>query len=118
MALAEKKTVKDVLFEVAIYLFFTVFTILCVFPFYFIFINSIASNAMVQKHAVFFYPLGVHLHNYLSVFKIRTLPQAAFISVARTIIGTLLSLIAATVYTQIMAYMTIDHGDGEGGRQR
>ena len=96
MALKERKTAKDIAFEVAIYLFFTLFTILCIFPFYYIFISSISSNALVEKHSIFFYPQGIHFHNYVSVFRIKTLPQAAFISVARTVIGTLLSLLAAS----------------------
>ncbi|MBR5380303.1 MAG: carbohydrate ABC transporter permease [Clostridia bacterium] len=96
MALKEKKTVKDILFEIAIYSFFTLFTLLCIFPFYYIFISSISSNALVDRGAIFFYPRSIHLSNYVSVFKIKTLPQAAFISVARTVIGTGLSIIAAS----------------------
>ncbi|MCR4578007.1 MAG: carbohydrate ABC transporter permease [Clostridiales bacterium] len=96
MALKEKKTVWDVLFEIAIYVFFTFFTLLCIFPFYYIFISSISSNALVDKGAIFFYPRSIHFSNYISVFKIKTLPQAAFISVSRTVIGTALSLIAAS----------------------
>ena len=96
MALKEKKTVWDVLFEIAIYAFFTFFTLLCIFPFYYIFISSISSNALVDKGAIFFYPKSIHFSNYISVFRIKTLPQAAFISVSRTVIGTALSLIAAS----------------------
>ncbi len=96
MSLSEKKTFKDHAFEVAIYAFFTLFTILCIFPFYYIFISSISKNILVENGQIFFYPKGIHFNNYVSVFKIKTLPQAAFISVARTVIGTLLSLLAAS----------------------
>ena len=96
MALKEKKTVKDILFEIAIYTFFTLFTLLCIFPFYYIFISSISSNSLVDRGAIFFYPKSIHFSNYVSVFRIKTLPQAAFISVARTLIGTTLSIIAAS----------------------
>ena len=96
MSLSEKKTFKDHAFEVAIYAFFTLFTIMCIFPFYYIFISSISKNILVENGQIFFYPKGIHFNNYVSVFKIKTLPQAAFISVARTVIGTLLSLLAAS----------------------
>lgn len=96
MALNEKKTAKDVLFNVAIYAFFTLFTILCIFPFYYIFISSISSNMAVERGEVFFYPQGIHFSNYVSVFKVKTLPQAALVSVLRTVIGTFLSLVAAS----------------------
>ncbi|MBO7385738.1 MAG: carbohydrate ABC transporter permease, partial [Clostridia bacterium] len=78
MALKEKMTVKDSLFEIAIYTFFTLFTLLCIFPFYYIFISSISSNALVDRGAIFFYPRSIHFSNYISVFRIKTLPQAAF----------------------------------------
>ncbi|MBQ9409315.1 MAG: carbohydrate ABC transporter permease, partial [Clostridia bacterium] len=96
MALNEKKTAKDVLFNIAIYAFFTLFTILCIFPFYYIFISSISSNMAVERGEVFFYPKGIHFSNYVSVFKVKTLPQAALVSVLRTVIGTFLSLVAAS----------------------
>ena len=96
MAFRDKKTFKDYAFEIAIYAFFTLFTILCIFPFYYIFISSISKNILVENGQIFFYPKGIHFNNYVSVFKIKTLPQAAFISVARTVIGTLLSLLAAS----------------------
>ena len=95
-SLRDKKTLKDYLFDAFLYLFFTLFTLLCVFPFYYIFINSISGNSLVDKHAIFFYPRQIHFTNYVSVFKISTLPRAAFISISRTIIGTLFSVIAAS----------------------
>ena len=52
MALKEKKTVWDVLFEIAIYAFFTFFTLLCIFPFYYIFISSISSNALIKTKSL------------------------------------------------------------------
>lgn len=73
--------------------FFTAFTLLCVFPFYYLFINTISNNHLVSTGKILFYPLGVHFNNYVEVFKIRGLGQAAFISAARTVLGTLLTLI-------------------------
>ena len=57
MALKEKKTVKDILFEIAIYTFFTLFTLLCIFPFYYLLINTVSDNDLVTSGRVNFYPL-------------------------------------------------------------
>lgn len=39
----------DVLFNVLNYLFFTLFTLTCIFPFYYLFINTISDNDLVKK---------------------------------------------------------------------
>ena len=39
----------DILFEIVDHLFFLVFSFTCIFPFYYIFINTISDNTLVQK---------------------------------------------------------------------
>ena len=82
-------------FDVVNYLVFGIFTILCVYPFYYIFINTISDNTLSARGLVMFWPSGVHLKNYEQVFRIAGLAQAALISVGRTVLGTSLTVFAS-----------------------
>jgi len=90
-----KQSVSSRVFDIFNYLFFGIFTLLCVYPFYYIFINTISDNTLTAKGQVLFYPMGVHFSNYAQVMKIQGLGEATLISVARTVIGTVLSVFAS-----------------------
>jgi putative aldouronate transport system permease protein len=77
------------------YLFFTFFAFICIYPFYYLFINSISNNQLSAGGKVLFYPMEVHFTNYVQAFQIPGLGQAAMISVGRTVIGTMFTLIAS-----------------------
>jgi putative aldouronate transport system permease protein len=60
-------------------------------------INTISSNDVSNRGLVFLYPLEIHFTNYVQVFQIPDLDQAAFISVSRTVIGTICTVIASAL---------------------
>jgi putative aldouronate transport system permease protein len=91
-----KRTVGEITFNFLNYLVFGLFTLLCIFPFYYIFINTISDNQLVATGKILFAPRGIHFSNYVTVFKLRGLSQAAFISVARTVLGTALTLVGSS----------------------
>ncbi len=91
----KSKTGTEKCFDVFNYIFFGVFTLLCVYPFYYIFINTISDNSIASRGRVLFYPIGVHLSNYLQVIKIQGLGSATLISIGRTLLGTLLSVFSS-----------------------
>lgn len=91
-----KLTVGDAVFNTLNYLFFGLFTLLCAFPFYYILINSISSNDLVAAGKVLFFPRGIHFTNYISAFMMKNMPSAVLVSVSRTVLGTVLVIIAAT----------------------
>jgi putative aldouronate transport system permease protein len=91
----KKGNVSDTIFNIAIYSFFILFTILCVFPFYYLFINTISDNSLSSKGLINFIPKGIHFTNYLEVLKLKGLGQAALVSLARTVIGTSLTVVAS-----------------------
>jgi ABC-type glycerol-3-phosphate transport system permease component len=88
-------SINDRLFDVINYFIFSLFAFVCVYPFYYIFINTISNNKLSEKGGIVWIPKGIHIQNYLDAFKIPGLGQAAFISVSRTIIGTVLTVILA-----------------------
>lgn len=62
----------DYTFHFLNYLLFGVFTILCIYPFYYIIINSISDGTMVDLGRVLWYPIGFTLSNYKSCSRCRT----------------------------------------------
>ena len=87
----------DILFTVLNYLIFTLFTLACIFPFYYLFINTISNNDMVLKGTINFIPRGIHFGNYLALLNVGDLSTAFLISVARTILGTTLMVMASAL---------------------
>ncbi|MBP2113662.1 carbohydrate ABC transporter permease [Paenibacillus silagei] len=93
-----KKTVKmqvsatDKIISTIIYILFSLFAFMCVYPFYSIIINTISANDLSAKGEIIFWPKGIHFQNYIDVFKIPGLGNAFMISLGRTVIGTLLTV--------------------------
>lgn len=85
----------DRLFDIINYTIFALFAFVCVYPFYYIFINTISNNKLSEKGGIVWIPKGIHFKNYMDAFKIPGLGQAVFISVSRTVIGTLLIVVIA-----------------------
>ena len=88
-------SVGDRMISVAIYVVYAIFAFVCVYPFYYIFINTISNNDMSAKGKVIFVPHEIHFNNYAQVLKIEGIGQALKISLERTIIGTVLTLLVA-----------------------
>jgi len=82
-------------FHILNYTWFALFTLLCIFPFYYLFINTISNNDLSSRGLVLFYPEGFHLTNYMDVFELPGLGLAGVVSVGRTVIGTVLTVFAS-----------------------
>lgn len=83
-------------FEAVNYLFMGLFTLICIFPFYYLFINTISDNELVAKGMITLLPKGIHFHNYQKIFEISGLFHSIVISVGRTVVGTCLTLLGTT----------------------
>ncbi|WP_197069768.1 MULTISPECIES: carbohydrate ABC transporter permease [Paenibacillus] len=82
----------DKMISATIYILFTLFAFVCVYPFYSIIINTISANDLSAKGEIVFWPKGIHFQNYIDVFKIPGLWNAFVISLGRTVIGSLLTV--------------------------
>lgn len=82
----------DKMSTVLIYVLFSLYALICVYPFYSIIINTISANDISAKGDVIFYPINIQFHNYVDAFKIPGLWDAAIVSVGRTVIGTTLTV--------------------------
>ena len=85
----------DKLISVITYIVFALFSLICIYPFYYIFINTISANDLSEKGKIIFWPQQIHFRNYLDATKIPGLLQAAQISIARTLIGTACTVVLA-----------------------
>ena len=85
----------DRLISVITYVVYAIFAFVCVYPFYYIFINSISANTLSERGRVILYPMEIHFKNYVSVANIPGLLDAAQISVLRTVVGTALTVVVA-----------------------
>lgn len=90
-----KRSLSDTSFNIINYTLFALFTLLCVFPFYYLFINTISSNDLSSRGLVNFYPRQIHFDNYIQVLKLKGLSQAALVSVGRTVIGTIATVLGS-----------------------
>ena len=95
--------------EIVCYIIFSIAAFLCLYPFYYIIINTISANDISARGDVIFWPKGFHLHNYVSAFRIDGLLQAFKISLMRTVLGTALTVFASAflgfMFTQEKMWM-------------
>jgi ABC-type glycerol-3-phosphate transport system permease component len=78
----------------------TAFAFSCIYPLYYIFINSLSSSQAVLK-GVFFIPVDFTIDSYKELRTVSGLPSAIFISLARTVCGSL----STTVCCSFAAYI-------------
>lgn len=83
-------------FHIFNYTILGLFTLMCVIPFYYLFIHTISANDLVSKGQIIFWPKGIHFNNYIEILKLEGLWNATVISVLRTVIGTLLTLVGTS----------------------
>lgn len=91
----DKKRLGDHTINFFIYTFFIVFTLLCVFPFYYMIINTISANDLSAAGEIMFWPKQIHFQNYVDVIKLPGLGHAALVSVARTLLGTMATVVGS-----------------------
>ena len=97
MSNRKKKKVKsgDVTFNIVNYLVFLLITLVCVYPFYYLIINTISANDLSANGSINFLPQKIHFDNYKQVLSLNGLGTAAWVSLARTVLGTVGTVLAS-----------------------
>ena len=80
------------IFNVFNILFFLVIITLCLYPLWYIFVQSLSSGPLAVNAVA--WPINFTLKNYADIFKSGDVPHAFLISVLRTSIGTVCTLLA------------------------
>jgi multiple sugar transport system permease protein/putative aldouronate transport system permease protein len=92
-----RKSPGEVIFDVTNVTMFTIFMLLCIFPFYYLFINTISDNDLVLKGAITYYPIGINFSNYIALKEVNDLGNAFIVTITRTIFGTALMVFASAL---------------------
>ena len=93
--LVYERKLGDVIFDILNYAVFGIFTLSCIFPFYYIFINTISDSSLVAAGKITLIPIGINIQNYINMLKVNDIFNAFVVTIARTLIGTCL-MVAAT----------------------
>ena len=104
-----KTSVGDKVISVVTYVVNAFFAFVCVYPFYYIIINSISANNLSERGKIIFYPQEIHFKNYASVFNLPGLWDAARTSVLRTVIGTALTVMVSAFLGYMFTRKTLWH---------
>ncbi len=98
-----KRSAGDWVFDIAVVVLFSVFTLICIFPFYYLLINTISDNDLVTSGRVNFFPMlknaagqavfGVQISNYTALRNVQDLGSSVLVTVARTVLGTALMVV-------------------------
>ena len=99
----KKQKASDIVFNIVNYTFFGLFALICMYPFYYVIINSISDNSRVLVGAIKFLPQGIHFQNYIDSLQLPGMARAAFNSVARTVVGTLFMLTGTSILGYAMS---------------
>lgn len=99
----------DRLISVLTYIIYSIFAFVCAYPFYYIFINTISANNLSERGKIVFLPKEIHFTNYQQVMKISGLFQALKVSLARTVIGTFVTVIVAAFLGYMFTRETMWH---------
>lgn len=85
----------DLLFNIINYSVFALFTLICVYPFYYLIINTISANNLSANGSINFFPQQIHFQNYIDVLQLDGLLTSTWISIARTVLGTFCTVFAS-----------------------
>lgn len=96
----KKMSREDKIYHVVAYFMFGLIALICAYPFYYLLICTISNNQLVNLGLINIIPRGIHFGNYVKIFQVQNLPNAALISVLRTLVGTACTLLS----TSYMAY--------------
>jgi putative aldouronate transport system permease protein len=77
------------------------YAVICLYPFYYAFIYSISDPNLVVR-GVYILPAGLSLHNYVSLFKQNNILGAAVISIARTALGSVITVFFTSLFAFIL----------------
>ena len=92
---AMRRTPGEKAYNIFNIIFLSLFALICAYPFYYLIINSFSDNNASAAGDVMWWFKGFHLENYKNVLGLDGLATAAWISVARTVIGTVLTVLAS-----------------------
>ena len=96
-----KRSAGELAFDTCNVLFMTLFVLLCVFPFYYMFIYSLSDPSEAAK-GITLLPRGFTFANYAEVLRIDEIKSATQMSVLKTVLGTAASVLCTSFFGYLM----------------
>jgi len=93
-----RNRINNWIYQSFLILIFSLFTFLCLYPFYYLLINSLSDPVASAKGIVIFIPKGFTFNNYIEIFKLNGIAGATAVSVLRTVIGTILTVFMCSMF--------------------
>lgn len=87
-------------YDIFVYAFCILFALVCVYPMWYVFVASITPYEEYIKGGLMLWPRGVDFQYYISIFSTRSFLNSLWISVSKTVLATVLSVLV----TSTMAY--------------
>lgn len=93
--------IKNKTFDIINYFLLCLFVVICIYPFYYVFIYSI-SNPQTVVRGIFLLPSGINLDTYRTVLGLKNILNSFFISLARTVIGTAITILCCSLFAYLL----------------
>lgn len=97
----KKRCGSDIAFSIVNWLFVVCFTLICIYPFYYVIICSISDPAEVAN-GIYLLPKKLTLDTYKELFSRADLWRAYFVTAARTVLGTIISVLCTSMLAFLM----------------
>ena len=97
----KKTSTADKIFNGVVYAVMILLAFMCFYPFYYVFIYSISDPTLAQQ-GVTLLPKGFSLINYQKVIQLDGIAQSFMISLARTVFGTAITVVACSFFAYLV----------------
>lgn len=97
-----KKSAADVTFDLTNGFLMIVIFLLCLYPFYYVLIYSLSDPTEAQK-GVYLLPRAFTLINYSRIFQLPGIANAAVISFARMVLGTIITVVCCSMFAYLVS---------------
>ncbi len=97
----KKTSTADKVFNGVVYVVMILLAFMCFYPFYYVFIYSISDPVLAQQ-GVTLLPKGFSLINYQKVIQLDGIAQSFMISLARTVFGTAITVVACSFFAYLV----------------
>lgn len=100
----QNRSLAERTFDILNYVIMALFSFICIYPFYYVFIYSISEPRLAQK-GVYLWPAQLNIDAYIKIFSLNTIPHAFLVSVEKTVIFTVLCV----YFSSMLAYLFTKH---------
>ncbi len=97
------RKIGDILFRICNYVLLICFAVICLYPFYYIFLYSISDPAAAELKGIFLLPVEPSLHSYKQLLEGGTIFYAILVSASRAVIGTCVTVTCCSFFAYLVS---------------